>query len=168
MKKITFICFLCLVLGFMTMCGCSKKSNAYEDGIKTIISPSTYTDIDFNTNPEIFNKQLDEKLKDYFTEDGLDVFYANRLPTLYADFFKEKNITEVKDIKITEKENKKVDDYVYIICEVSYICKSTSEEIEMKDQYLLNIKDIDNKELISTINVKPEGSSIFSYSKDNK
>lgn len=166
MKKF-ILCFLSFMIMVLSIMGCTSKGNddVYETVIRKVISTETYKSINFEEDVEAYQKQLETVFDGYVTKDGLVNLYANRTFGFYKNFFDENNVSEITDLKIEEIENKQIDDYTYIRCEVSYTCKSDGENIQMKDYYVLNLVSSEKKYLVSSIYVDTQGSSIYTKMK---
>lgn len=152
---------LCLLIAIFTITGCSHSKNevSYEDVIKTIISPTTYTKMSIGDGDKD-EKQYEKIFKDYLTKDALKKFEINTILCIYEDFFKQNEIANVKDITINEIKNEKIDKGIYIECKSNYVCEINGESVNMEDYYIINLSKDGNSTKVSKI-VLRETSSIY-------
>ena len=106
MKKILY-CILFLVLSVLMVTGCSKDENIYGGVIEKIISPKTYTEINYDGDLSQYQKQCEETFKESLTTEGLESLTENRILFMYQSFLQKENIVDIENIKISEIANEK-------------------------------------------------------------
>lgn len=161
MKKILYFAFI-LVFMF-TLVGCNNPKDAnVKEFTKKLLSPSTYEKINLeNADLQKYNAECKSAFDKYFTEDGFGTLMANRAPSTYQAVFKNKNIKEIKDIKIVETANEDKGDYTYLAYEVSYALQNENESLTMKDYFVFNVVKENNKYLISKFSIVTGKSSLY-------
>jgi hypothetical protein len=143
--------------------GCNNAKDAnVKEFTKKLISPSSYEKINFESaDLEKFNTECKSDFDKYFTEDGFGTLMANRVPSTYQSVFKNKNIKDIKDIKIVETANEDKGDYTYLAYEVSYTLQNKSESLTMKDYFVFNVVKENNKYLINKFSIVTGKSSVY-------
>lgn len=179
-KLISIVLSLSVIFVFSFIMGCGKNSESYESFINKLIAPETYeetkkvspSEVGEGTSKDgqVFELPLDENVKKLFEdcldENGMKDVRAYSILDMYEDVIKSKNITSVKNVKISDvkKSDKKMNDseFNYLTCKVNYVyVTSNNENIDMEEIFSFYINK-DNK-LIHSIKFNPSNSVIKLY-----
>ncbi|MEG2353824.1 MAG: hypothetical protein RSB70_04215 [Clostridium sp.] len=160
MKKLSCL-LLTLVLVFSLMMGCSKKEEGYQILINKLLSPQTYTSI----KEEYPSEEYFEALKKGFGDHLDDQKFISIISTAYRDVIIDKNITAVKDLKISDIKNDDKSDFNYISCTVTYVyTNNDGKSFDMEDRFAFHVNKDDKT--MSNIWVDWNNNSIFKLQRE--